>query len=192
METRGADRTLPVLADAIWTERRQVEHLLYKLSTARLVLAADQRRHVPRALEEVEHAMELLSSAEVRRDQALAEVATAWNTPEAELTLERLAGDAPEPWASMFGEHTTALRELTEDIERVAADNRRLASSALVGVRTALQATDGGPPGDTDNPLLLVDEAEAVVELQWQEVGYEATLGTLARALPPSLVSFLR
>jgi hypothetical protein len=31
-----------------------------------------------------------------------------------------------------------------------------------------------------------------VVELQWQEVGYEATLGTLARALPPSLVSFLR
>jgi hypothetical protein len=108
--------------------------------------------------------MELLSSAEVRRDQALAEVATAWNTPEAELTLERLAGDAPEPWASMFGEHTTALRELTEDIERVAADN----------------------------PLLLVDEAEAVVELQWQEVGYEATLGTLARALPPSLVSFLR
>lgn len=34
--------------------------------------------------------------------------------------------------------------------------------------------------------------AEAVMELQMQEVAYEAVLGAMARALPPSLASFLR
>ena len=37
-----------------------------------------------------------------------------------------------------------------------------------------------------------VDLAEAVMELQTQESAYQATLQALARALPPSLVSFLR
>lgn len=36
-----------------------------------------------------------------------------------------------------------------------------------------------------------VDLAEAVMELQMQEVAYQATLGALGRALPPSLLSFL-
>lgn len=37
-----------------------------------------------------------------------------------------------------------------------------------------------------------VDIAEAVMELQVQELAYQATLEALSRALPPSLVSFLR
>lgn len=37
-----------------------------------------------------------------------------------------------------------------------------------------------------------VDIAEAIMDLQTQQVAYEATLQALARALPPSLASFLR
>lgn len=37
-----------------------------------------------------------------------------------------------------------------------------------------------------------VDIAEGIMELQLQEVGYEATLSALAKALPPSLAAFLR
>jgi flagellar hook-associated protein 3 FlgL len=37
-----------------------------------------------------------------------------------------------------------------------------------------------------------VDMAQGLMELQIQEVGYEATLSALAKALPPSLVAFLR
>ena len=36
-----------------------------------------------------------------------------------------------------------------------------------------------------------VDIADAIMDLQVEEVAYQATLGALARALPPSLVSFL-
>lgn len=37
-----------------------------------------------------------------------------------------------------------------------------------------------------------VESVEAVLELRVQEVVYSATLQALAKALPPSLVSFLR
>ena len=37
-----------------------------------------------------------------------------------------------------------------------------------------------------------VDVAEGVMELQVQQVGYEATLQALSQALPPSLVAFMR
>jgi flagellar hook-associated protein 3 FlgL len=37
-----------------------------------------------------------------------------------------------------------------------------------------------------------VDLAEAIMDLQMQEVAYQATLQSMAKALPPSLVSFLR
>lgn len=40
--------------------------------------------------------------------------------------------------------------------------------------------------------LVDVDVAEAVMDLQTQQVAYETTLQALARALPPSLASFLR
>lgn len=45
---------------------------------------------------------------------------------------------------------------------------------------------------DVDLEVEDVDLAEAVMELQTQEVAYQATLQAMARALPPSMVSFLR
>jgi flagellar hook-associated protein 3 FlgL len=37
-----------------------------------------------------------------------------------------------------------------------------------------------------------LDSADAVMELQMQQVAYEATLKALGRALPPTLAAFLR
>jgi flagellar hook-associated protein 3 FlgL len=37
-----------------------------------------------------------------------------------------------------------------------------------------------------------IDMAAAIMELQTQEVAYQATLGALSRVLQPSLVDFLR
>ncbi|HEX9887873.1 MAG TPA: hypothetical protein VGA69_00220 [Nitriliruptorales bacterium] len=45
--------------------------------------------------------------------------------------------------------------------------------------------------GDAIALLEDADRAEAVMELQMQEVAYQSTLGVLGRALPPSLLSFL-
>lgn len=56
----------------------------------------------------------------------------------------------------------------------------RRSGDALLSVRTQLAEVED------------VDIAEAVMELQTQEVAYSATLQALARALPPSLAAFLR
>lgn len=57
---------------------------------------------------------------------------------------------------------------------------RSRAESQLLSVRTELSNVQD------------VDVAEGIMELQIQQVAYEATLQALSKALPPSLVSFLR
>lgn len=57
---------------------------------------------------------------------------------------------------------------------------QRRTEDALLGIRGQLAEVED------------VDIASAIMELQTQEVAYEATLQALARALPPTLATFLR
>jgi len=139
-------RQLPALADTVWAERTLVERLLYKLVTAKLILAADLRRYVPQALEEVEDIVGQLWAAEDRRVIALGAVATEWRVRPDELTLGHLAEEAPEPWSSMFADHHQAFAEMTSEIEQTAADNRRLANTALASIQTSLGNLTGVQP----------------------------------------------
>jgi hypothetical protein len=141
----GADsnRELDDLADALWAERHVVEYLLFKLVTAKLVLAADERRFVGLALDEVERVVRALRDAELRRASALATLAVGWGMPVAELSLAELAARAPRSWRSVFRDHQEGFRKLAEEIEETSAANRRLASAGLAHVRATLGALTG-------------------------------------------------
>lgn len=134
----GDDSPLEMLADTLWAERHVVELLLYRLTLAKLVLAADERRFVPLAIGEVDEAVSRLRSAELRREIAIAELAEAWNEPVSALTLAAIAARAPEPWGKVFADHRDGFRTLTEEIEATSAENRRLASAGLQSVQHAL------------------------------------------------------
>ncbi|HEX9887874.1 MAG TPA: flagellar export chaperone FlgN [Nitriliruptorales bacterium] len=149
MRTIEECRHLPALAQTLWAERHLVEHLLYKLVAANLMLAADDRRFVSRALDEVDAVVERLWDAERARSSAVAEVARHWRVPADEVTLSRLGSECPEPWGSMFDEHRDAFDRMTAEIERTADDNRRLASVALSDIRASLAALSG-PQARTD------------------------------------------
>lgn len=163
MRTLDECRRLPTLADTIWAERSLVEHLLYKLVSAKLLLAADQRRFVSRALSEVEDIVARLWEAENQRTEALERVAADWSVSPRDLTLNELASQTPEPWSSMFSEHHDAFVKLTSEIEETATENRRLASMALNSIQesignltgaetqtyTAAGRTMGNAPGAT-------------------------------------------
>lgn len=136
-------RDLPALADHVWAERALVERLHYKLVAANLVLSADLRHFVPRALEEVDDVVGALAEAEHHRERAVEVVAAAWGVPPAELTLRRLADEAPEPWSALFEDHHAAFTDLAEEIRTTAAENQRLATTALHSIRTALGALTG-------------------------------------------------
>lgn len=98
----------------------------------------------------------------------------------------RLETDGPE-----------AVGQLIGDV-RAAGDH---VGEALAKVGTAGSRVDGARQRAQDMRLTLrnelsevenLDVAEGVMELQTQQVAFEATLQALSRALPPSLVSFLR
>lgn len=71
------------------------------------------------------------------------------------------------------------LARIGSTTNRVDSADRRNVDAALT-IRTELSEVED------------VDVAEGVMELQLQQTAYEATLGALGRALPESLVAFLR
>jgi hypothetical protein len=144
---------LEELARRLWDERRVVTYLLYKLTVAKLMLAADDRRFVPDALREVDHAVELLRDGELRRDAVLRDVAEAWQVAPDELGLAELARLAPPPFDHTFSEHLAAFRELSSEVDAVAAANRALARSEaqrITGSIDALAGIDRNPPTTYD------------------------------------------
>lgn len=131
------------LADTLWTERHVVEYLLFKLVTAKLLLAADDRRFITPAMDEVKCVLTTLRETEARRMEALLPVAAAWRLAAADLTIAELAERAPEPMATVFRDLQEAFIRLADEIEETAAANRRLASTGLAQVHSSLDALAG-------------------------------------------------
>ncbi len=292
MTTRPATDSLQALLDTIWAERQVVEFLLFKLTAAKLLLAADERRFIAPALDEVDRVVGALREAELHRSMAVSVVASEWRMSVDDLTLNMLATQAPEPWHDTFAEHERAFGTLAAEIDAATEANRALAAGGLNRIRETMDLitgnqtpstydADAGRPcagapsastrrrdpgtgvnlegisrlrdgfldarmrttlgefarletrtqllsrtetlfGEPDNGIsgalsrpaqrgasgqlpndlmderdkhldrLDVDIAEAIMNLQIEEVAYQATLQAMARALPPSLASFLR
>lgn len=140
------------LVERLWTERHLLESLLFKLVTAKLILAADARRFLAPALAEVEQVIDQIRAAELRRGIAVARLAEEWGMRQEDLTLGYLVEHAPEPAASIFADHREGFLRLTREIEEVAAENRLMASAALDHIRDNIDALMGGEMGPTYGP----------------------------------------
>jgi hypothetical protein len=140
---RPATRELTQLNEVLWAERRLLDVLLYRLVSAKLVLASDEKRFVPLALAEVERAMEKIRVAELQRSLVIGRLSLAWGVPRDELSLVYLADWAPEPARTLFEDHRTACLELTAEIEQVSRENQRLAAAGMSEVRQLLEQVVG-------------------------------------------------
>jgi flagellar hook-associated protein 3 FlgL len=91
------------------------------------------------------------------------------------------------------GDLQTSIKQIDGALERMrtaAAD----VGARYARVESAMNALDGATL-DTKTALADVeniDVAEAILDLQMQEVAYQASLGATARVLQPSLMDFLR
>ena len=137
------------LADTLWQERHMVETLLYRMVTAKLLLAADEHRFVSAAMDEVEAVVDALRGAEQGRMAALVQVADRLEVPVEDLTLAEIARRAPAAMRLVFDDHRQAFLDLTAEIEQTADANRQLASGALGRVRRSLDALAGANPATT-------------------------------------------
>lgn len=149
MSRRPRPEALTELLDKLWAERHLLEFLLFKLTSAKLILAADERHLVAPALNEVERAVDLIRAAELSRSLAVARVAEEWGVPAYDLSLTYLADHGPEATAQIFADHRRAFMELTAEIEETAAANRRMATSALETIRDSLGALAGEDTAET-------------------------------------------
>jgi flagellar hook-associated protein 3 FlgL len=95
------------------------------------------------------------------------------------------ADDGPAITAELSGV-TAARDQVGASLARVGANAelvdsaQRRSQEAILSIRTEITELED------------LDSADAVMELQMQQVAYEATLKALGRALPPTLAAFLR
>jgi hypothetical protein len=149
----------------LWRERHLLELLLFKLDEEQLVLAAGHTRWLPRATREMEMVVEEIRETELERAVEVSRVTNDLRLP-AEAGLRQLADATQPPWQGILLEHRQAFLTLTDEIT---------ALNALASV------------GPRYHPIEVM-----MVDLQLQEVAYQAALGATARALQPNLMDFLR
>lgn len=128
------------LVDTVSAEHDVVEYLLFKLVTLKQLFVADERRFVDPATVEVEQVVDRLRRAEQVRADALAAVAREWEVPVDELTLRRLAREAPGEHAREIERLHRSFVALADEIEGLLDDNRKLAATALTHLRTLLDS----------------------------------------------------
>lgn len=144
METITSDRAhLQQLAETLWEERHVVEELLYRLTCARLLLAADEHRFLPAAIDEVDQVVGELREIELHREGQLADIAVELGTGEGLPSLQLLVSTAPPPYDRVFADHRTAFLRLADEVEATTRANRELASQALGRVRSSLDSLNG-------------------------------------------------
>lgn len=168
----------------LWRERHLLELLLFKLDEEQLLLAAGRTRWLARATGEVKMVLEEIRQTELERAVEVSGVAVDLGLP-AGASLRQLAAATPEPWQGMLAEHRQAFLALTQD------------AFTSVGSRyhqiEIMQARNQANPFESQNSEVDgVDLPAAMVDLQLQEVAYQAALGATAKALQPTLVDFLR
>ncbi len=161
---------LAELAETLHAERQLLEHLLFKLIEARLVLAADEARFLPQAMREVEAIVDRVRFGEGHRRVAVQRLADAIGEPEDRITMKFLVGWSPEPFRTMFQEHQDHFRRLTTEIEQASLDNRRLAGLAVQSLSDTLGTLLGTQDAGTYTPSGTRGRQTAVLPTHIDEV----------------------
>jgi hypothetical protein len=140
------------LSNVLWRERQLLELLAYKLTTERLLLAANEARWLHLAAREVEQVLGAIQDTELVRAAVTEKVGQELGlgpNPSLRLLCER----APAPWGSILEDHRVAFLGLTEGIQADAQTNRDLLVRAQQAAREAVawfeeaSATAGGTAG---------------------------------------------
>ena len=105
------------LARLLTVECHLLERLLFKLVAHRHLLAAREIRFLTFAAAEVDRAHERVQVAELRRSLFVHDLGPGLEPPAGGLTLRTLATESPEPFRTIFSDHSRAILELTAAIE---------------------------------------------------------------------------
>ena len=158
---------LSQLSDVLWTERRLLELLLFKLEEEQLVLTSGRTRWLAHATREVETVLEQIRDAELGRSAEADAVALELGL-EPGATLRTLAEHAPSPWDDLLQAHRDAFVQLTTEIAQLADGNRELLAMShratqetLMSLQESVQTYDpqGHTTAEADRSAQLLDRS---------------------------------
>ncbi|MBW0255782.1 MULTISPECIES: flagellar export chaperone FlgN [unclassified Cellulomonas] len=158
---------LSQLSDVLWTERRLLELLLFKLEEEQLVLTSGRTRWLAHATREVETVLEQIRDAELGRSVEADAVALELGL-EPGATLRTLAEHAPTPWDDLLQAHRDAFVQLTTEIGQLADGNRELLAMShratqetLMSLQESVQTYDpqGHTTAEADRSAQLLDRS---------------------------------
>jgi hypothetical protein len=158
---------LSQLSDVLWTERRLLELLLFKLEEEQLVLTSGRTRWLAHATREVESVLDQIREAELGRSAEADAVARELGLEEG-VSLRMLAEHAPAPWDGLLHAHRDAFVQLTTEIAQLADGNRELLAMShratqetLMSLQQSVQTYDGQghTSGDADRSAQLIDQS---------------------------------
>lgn len=127
------------LISVVWSERRVLEQLLFKMVVAKLMLSRGDPHHITIATSEVDHVVDALGRREADRIEAMSRVAGDLGQHPRVVTLAWLAAHGPMHLRPEFADHCDAFTDLIGEIQAIATMNRQLAVVGLEGVRSTLE-----------------------------------------------------
>lgn len=158
---------LASLASLLWQERRQLERLLYALTTQQALLMSGRTRWLGHADTDIEVAASTLRDSEVLRALEMSAICEKLGV-DPQITLDELAHAAGEPWTTTLSDHRAALRALAAEIDAAVAENRRLLKAGAKAIGETLSSltsfsttydSHGGAIRRGDGPTFLDEQA---------------------------------
>jgi hypothetical protein len=117
------------LADSLAREHVQLEYLLFKTIELHQMLRAGQTRFLRWAAAELERAGERVRECEDRRAVLVRQACRETGLAVERASLGELTALAPEPWHTIFSDHSRDLRQLAIEVDSNRQAARELASA---------------------------------------------------------------
>lgn len=107
------------LLSVLGRERVQLEFLLFKILQLQHLLRSQDQRFLRWATEEIARAGQRVHVTEIDRLDLIRQFARSAGMQADEVTLATLAEHAPEPWSTIFADHSLGFRRLAVEVDAV-------------------------------------------------------------------------
>lgn len=123
------------LTASLWRERELLDLLVFKLDEEHLILASGRTHWLDHATREVEHVMNRLRAASLKRAAVASALALEWGLPENASLQNLAAAAAAGPWAEILSDHFAALLYQVEQVRSLRDTNLNFLRAGLISAQ---------------------------------------------------------
>lgn len=153
-------------ADALGTFRHVIDHLLFKVTTLRLLVDSGEGRFVAGAADELEQAIRGVAAADPVRCRERDRLATQLGMVRDELSVWAASHRAPPPFNLVYEDHARTLAQLVAETQHVADECAGSLTRRMGQLMQRPVATSGAPadPLERQVEYLACQEARRMVD----------------------------